>query len=177
MSQRNNGRPPLGGNFITMDSKVPNLSTGVELVDSDLIVAVGVNGTVDGPDVIDAADRIVMPVLDDAHQHMWLGAMRRMKPDADDLFAYIDVVAEAQGAHCRPLDVYLRTKLTAIASLDTGIITIIDACYSLRSLGHTGSATGAFVAFLDIAYGLSGPATGVVAEQFGYAAVYLFHAV
>jgi len=37
---------------------------------------------------------------------------------------------------------------------------------------NRGSAMGAFVAFLDIAYGLAGPAAGLVAGQFGYAAVY-----
>jgi MFS family permease len=41
---------------------------------------------------------------------------------------------------------------------------------------NRGSAMGAFVAFLDIAYGLSGPAAGIIAGQFGYAAVYLFGA-
>jgi MFS family permease len=41
---------------------------------------------------------------------------------------------------------------------------------------NRGSAMGAFVAFLDIAYGLSGPVAGVIAGQFGYAAVYLFGA-
>jgi hypothetical protein len=35
---------------------------------------------------------------------------------------------------------------------------------------------GAIVAFLDIAYGISGPAAGVIAGQFGCAAVYLFGA-
>jgi len=39
---------------------------------------------------------------------------------------------------------------------------------------NRGSAMGAFVAFLDIAYGLSGPAAGMIAGHFGYAAVYLF---
>jgi MFS family permease len=39
---------------------------------------------------------------------------------------------------------------------------------------NRGSAMGAFVAFLDIACGLSGPAAGAIAGQFGYAAVYLF---
>ena len=39
---------------------------------------------------------------------------------------------------------------------------------------NRGSAMGAFVAFLDIAYGLSGPAAGAIAGQFGYATVYLF---
>ena len=42
---------------------------------------------------------------------------------------------------------------------------------------NRGSAMGAFVAFLDIAYGLSGPTAGVIAGQFGYAAVYLFGVV
>jgi MFS family permease len=41
---------------------------------------------------------------------------------------------------------------------------------------NRGSAMGAFVAFLDIAYGTSGPAAGFIAGQFGYAAVYLFGA-
>ena len=35
---------------------------------------------------------------------------------------------------------------------------------------------GAFVAFLDIANGISGPTAGIIAGQFGYAAVYLFGA-
>ncbi|MBB5661840.1 MFS family permease [Rhizobium leguminosarum] len=42
---------------------------------------------------------------------------------------------------------------------------------------NRGSAMGAFVAFLDIAYGLSGPIVGGVATQFGYPSVYLFGAL
>ena len=42
---------------------------------------------------------------------------------------------------------------------------------------NRGSAMGAFVAFLDIAYGISGPAAGIIAGHFGYAAVYLFGAM
>src|SRR3984885_1993371 len=38
---------------------------------------------------------------------------------------------------------------------------------------NRGSAVGGFVAFLDIAYGVAGPGAGLVAGQFGYAAVYL----
>ena len=74
---------------------------------------------------------------------MWLGVMRRLMPDVDDLFAYIDVVAETLGAHYRPRDMYLSTKLTAVASLDAGITTIIDACHSSRSPEHTDAALDA----------------------------------
>src|ERR1700733_12329259 len=42
---------------------------------------------------------------------------------------------------------------------------------------NRGSAMGGFVAFMDIAYGLAGPGAGLVAGQFGYAAVYLLGTV
>ena len=144
MSKPNNGRTLFkGGIIVTMDPKVPNLATGDVLVDGGRIAAVGVNLQVDDAEVIDATGSIVMPGLVDAHHHMWLGVMRRMMPDVDDLFAYIGVVAETLGAHYRPLDMYVSTKLTAIASLDAGITTIIDACHSSRSPGHTDAALDA----------------------------------
>jgi 5-methylthioadenosine/S-adenosylhomocysteine deaminase len=132
-----------GGTILTMDPQVPNLPTGDVLVDGGRIAAVGADLKADGAEVIDATGSIVMPGMIDAHHHMWLGVMRRMLPDVDDLFAYIDVVAEKLGAHYRPLDMYLSTKLTAVASLDAGVTTIIDACHSSRSPGHTDAALDA----------------------------------
>src|SRR5580693_4386650 len=144
MIKHRNGRVLIkGGAVVTMDPKVPNLSTGDVLVDGGRIAAVGINLQADGAQVIDATGSIVMPGLVDAHHHMWLGVMRRMMPDVDDLFAYINVVAETLGAHYRPLDIYISTKLTAIASLDAGITTIIDACHSSRSPEHTDAALDA----------------------------------
>src|SRR5580658_5362843 len=144
MTKPNSGRTLFkGGTFVTMDPKVPNLLTGDVLVDGGRIAAVGVNLQVDGAEVIDAAGSIVMPGLVDAHHHMWLGVMRRMLPDVDDLFAYIGVVAEKLGSHYRPLDMFLSTRLTALASLDAGITTIIDACHSSRSPEHTDAALDA----------------------------------
>jgi 5-methylthioadenosine/S-adenosylhomocysteine deaminase len=132
-----------GGIVVTMDANVPNLATGDVLIEDDRIVAIGASVQTDGAEVIDAAGNIVMPGLIDAHHHMWLGVMRRMMPDVDDLFAYIDVVANTLGAHYRPLDMFLSTRLTAVASLDAGITTIIDACHSSRSPGHTDAALDA----------------------------------
>ncbi|HZG20991.1 MAG TPA: amidohydrolase family protein [Herbaspirillum sp.] len=132
-----------GGTVVTMDPKVPNLVTGDVLVEGGRIVAVGPQSAVDDAEVIDASGHIVMPGLIDAHHHAWLGVMRRLLPDVDDLFAYIDVVAEKLGAHYRPLDMFLSTRLTAVASLDAGITTLIDACHSSRSPEHTDAALDA----------------------------------
>jgi 5-methylthioadenosine/S-adenosylhomocysteine deaminase len=144
MSTQKNSRILFkGGIVVTMDANVPNLATGDVLVEDDRIVAIGASVQADGAEVIDAAGNIVMPGLIDAHHHMWLGVMRRMMPDVDDLFAYIDVVANTLGAHYRPLDMFLSTRLTAVASLDAGITTIIDACHSSRSPGHTDAALDA----------------------------------
>ena len=144
MSIQKTGRTLFKGcAVLTLDPKVLNLPIGDVLVDGDRIAAVGANLQVGDAQVIDAADSIVMPGLVDAHHHMWLGVMRRMMPDVDDLFAYIDVVAETLGTHYRPLDMYISTKLTAIASLDAGITTIIDACHSSRSPEHTDAALDA----------------------------------
>src|ERR1700733_7904930 len=129
-----------GGTIVTMDAKIPNLVTGDVLVEGDRIVAVDANIRADDAEVIAAAGNIVLPGLIDAHHHAWLGVMRRLMPDVDDLFAYIDVVAEKLGAHYRPIDMYVSTKLTAVASLDAGITTIIDACHSSRSPEHTDAA-------------------------------------
>jgi 5-methylthioadenosine/S-adenosylhomocysteine deaminase len=129
-----------GGTIVTMDARVPNLVTGDVLVEGDRIVAVGANIGADGAEVIDAAGKIVLPGLIDAHHHAWLGVMRRLMPDVDDLFAYIDVVAEKLGAHYRPIDMYVSTQLTAVTSLDAGITTIVDACHSSRSPEHTDAA-------------------------------------
>jgi len=129
-----------GGTVVTMDANVPNLVAGDVLVEGDRIVAVEANIRAGCADVIDAAGNIVLPGLIDAHHHSWLGVMRRLMPDVDDLFAYIDVVAEKLGAHYRPIDMYVSTKLTAVASLDAGVTTIIDACHSSRSPDHTDAA-------------------------------------
>jgi cytosine/adenosine deaminase-related metal-dependent hydrolase len=132
-----------GGTVVTMDAHVPSLPVGDVLVEGDRIVAVGPGIPAEGARVIDATGHIVLPGLIDAHHHMWLGAMRRMLPNVDDLFAYIDVVAEKLGAHYRPLDMFLSTRLTALASLDAGITTIIDACHSSRSPEHSDAALDA----------------------------------
>jgi 5-methylthioadenosine/S-adenosylhomocysteine deaminase len=129
-----------GGTVITMDAAIPNLVTGDVLVEGNRIAAVGANVQADGTEVIDATGSIVMPGLIDAHHHMWLGVVRRMMPNVDDLMAYFDLIGHKMGLKYRPLDMHLSTKLTAVASLDAGITSIIDACHLSISPEHTDAA-------------------------------------
>ena len=128
------------GTVITMDAAVPNLAVGDVLVEGDHIAAVSAIIEADGAEVIDASGCIVMPGLIDAHHHMWLGLVRRLIPDVDDLMAYFDLIGHKTGKKYRPLEMYLATRLTAVASLDAGITTVIDACHLSLSPEHTDAA-------------------------------------
>src|ERR1700749_445386 len=98
MTKQKNGLTLFkSGTIVTMDPKVSNLSTGDVLVDDDRIAAVGVNLQADGAEVIDATGSIVMPGLVDAHHHMWLGVVRRLIPDVDDLIAYFELIGHKLG--------------------------------------------------------------------------------
>ena len=102
-----------GGAVITMDAAVPNLATGDVLVERNRIAAVGANLQADAAEVIDASESIVMPGFIDAHHHMWLGVVRRMMPNVDDLAAYFELIGRKMGLKYRPLDMHLSTRLTA----------------------------------------------------------------
>jgi cytosine/adenosine deaminase-related metal-dependent hydrolase len=153
-------RPILfkNGTIVTMDAAIADLAAGDVLVEGDRIAAIAPSLPAGDAEIIDATGSIVLPGLVDAHHHAWLSPLRRLLPDVDDLFAYIGVVADALGRHYRPRDMYLSTHLTAIASLDAGITTIVDACHSSRSPDHTDAALDALAASGIRALHMIGPA-------------------
>jgi cytosine/adenosine deaminase-related metal-dependent hydrolase len=129
--------------ILTMDERVPNLVTGDLLVRGERIEAIAPRIQVDGADVVDGTGCIIMPGFIDAHHHVWLGVQRRLMPNCADLFAYIELVAEQMGSKYRPIDTHLSTKLTAVASLDAGITTILDAAHNTRSPEHSDASLDA----------------------------------
>ncbi|TMV69477.1 amidohydrolase family protein, partial [Thioclava sp. BHET1] len=131
------------GTILTMDPATAEMPVGDLLVEDGRIAAIAADLQADGAEIINARGGIILPGLVDAHHHMWLGAMRRLMPNVDDLFAYIGVVAETLGKHYRPEDMHASTRLTALACLDAGITTVIDACHSSRSPEHTDAALDA----------------------------------
>ena len=76
-----------------------------------------------------------------------------------------------------------RYRITAFCALVTGLgCALVFPALGVEALrrvpqANRGSAMGAFVAFLDVAYGIAGPVAGLIAGQFSYAAVYLSGAV
>jgi 5-methylthioadenosine/S-adenosylhomocysteine deaminase len=141
MTTPNNARTLFKrGTVITMDAAVSNLTTGDVLVEGDRIAAIGADIQADSAEVIDASGSIVMPGLIDAHHHMWLGVVRRLIPDVNDLNAYFDLIGHQMGKKYRAVEMYLSTKLTAVASLDAGVTTIVDACHLSLSPEHTDAA-------------------------------------
>lgn len=132
-----------GGIVVTMDEAVPDLAIGDVLVEGDHIAAIGAGIAAEGAEIIDASGSIVMPGLIDAHHHMWLGVVRRLMPDVDDLNDYFALIGHRMGLNFRPIDMHVSTKLTAAASLDAGITTIIDASHLSLSPDHTDAALDA----------------------------------
>src|ERR1700749_3414602 len=123
--------------ILTMDERMPNLATGDLLVRDERIEAIAPSLLVDDAEIVDAPGCIIMPGFIDAHHHVGLGVQRRLMPNCSDLFAYIELVAERMGSKYRPIDTYLSSKLTAVASLDAGITTILDAAHNTRSPAHS----------------------------------------
>ena len=70
-----------GGTVVSLDPAVGELERGDVLVEDGVIVAVA--GRIDAPDaeVIDAADRIVLPGFVDTHRHTWQTAFRGVGAD------------------------------------------------------------------------------------------------
>jgi cytosine/adenosine deaminase-related metal-dependent hydrolase len=148
-----------GGWVVTM---VPGAEPfrGDVLVDGDRIAAGSARvdlQAADDVEVVDAAERIVLPGLVDSHRHLWQSALRGIACDWT-LGEYFARMRGRLGACFRPEDIYAGTLLGAVEALDAGITTVVDWSHNINS---PEDADAAWQALLDsgaralFAYGAS----------------------
>ncbi|MER8187758.1 amidohydrolase family protein [Kitasatospora sp. NPDC094015] len=138
-----------GATVLTMDPALGTLDRGDLLVRGSTIAAVGHDlraaGAADGAIVVDATGTILTPGFVDTHRHAWQGQLRRIMPDVDDLGGYVAATLAGYAPAYRPEDMYVGTRLAALAAVDAGITTMLDFSHNARSAAHSDAAVRALV--------------------------------
>ncbi|HWD81146.1 MAG TPA: amidohydrolase family protein, partial [Kribbella sp.] len=130
-----------GGTVIdTFPEVVVRRNTDV-LIEDGRIAAVGPGLQADA-EVIDAAERIVLPGFVDTHRHLWQTALRGVAVDAG-LGTYFERVLGTYGSRYRPEDVAAGNLVGALECLDAGITTVQDYSHIQRTPDHTDAALDA----------------------------------
>ena len=113
-----------GATVLTMDDELGMLPRGDVLIDGPRIAAVGADLPREpGVEVVDGADRIVMPGFVDTHRHMW-AAMLRGCACYGDLGTYFHDVVFTYGANFTPEDTYTSVRFGLAEAIDSGITTM-----------------------------------------------------
>src|SRR6201996_3137692 len=131
-----------GGTVITMDPTIGDFHGDV-LIEGDRIAAIAAELHVEGAQVIDATDMIVMPGFVDSHRHAWEDLLRRIAPNSPTLLDYLNSTHFSFAPHYRPEDMYIGNLLTALGALDAGITTIVANSHNARSPAHSDASVDA----------------------------------
>jgi 5-methylthioadenosine/S-adenosylhomocysteine deaminase len=132
------GRPILlkGGIVLTLDRAVGDFEKADVLIEGGKIKDVKPSISAPNAQVIDAANRIVMPGFVDTHRHMWQGYLRNVLPDGS-LEDYRNVVQRTFGAKMTPDDVYAADLISALGAIDSGVTCVLDWSHIGISPEHT----------------------------------------
>jgi 5-methylthioadenosine/S-adenosylhomocysteine deaminase len=128
-----------GGTVLTMDPALGNFRNADVLIEGTKIAAVGHNLAVNGAEVIDASNMIVMPGFVDTHRHIWEGLLRNVGADTplEGREGYIRFVLGKFAPSFRPQDAYVGNLVSALGALDAGITTLLDWSHIQGSPEHT----------------------------------------
>ncbi|HSB00218.1 MAG TPA: hypothetical protein VLE49_06180, partial [Anaerolineales bacterium] len=109
-----------GGTVLTMDPALGNFRNADVLIEGTKIAAVGPNLAVNGAEVIDASNMIVMPGFIDTHRHIWEGLLRNVGADIplEGREGYIRFVLGKFAPSFRPQDAYVGNLVSALGALD-----------------------------------------------------------
>ncbi|MFF0413203.1 amidohydrolase family protein [Kitasatospora sp. NPDC004745] len=138
-----------GATVLTMDPALGTLDVGDLLVSGSTISAVGTDlrarGAATDAIVVDATGTILAPGFVDTHRHAWQAQLRRTMPDVNDLAGYVSTTLAEFAPVYRPHDMYVGTRLAALAAVDAGITTMLDFSHNSRSAAHSDAAVRALV--------------------------------
>ncbi len=128
-----------GGTVLTMDPSLGNFRNADVLIEGTKIASVGPNLPVNGAEVIDSSNMIVMPGFVDTHRHIWEGLLRNVGADTplEGREGYIRFVLGKFAPSFRPQDAYIGNLVSALGALDAGITTLLDWSHIQGSPEHT----------------------------------------
>ena len=124
--------------IVTMDEGLGDFVKGDLLVDGDRIAAVGPGLASERAERIDAANRVVVPGLINAHLHTWQTGLRGL--------AFIVPLAVLRRRASRlatlfgPEDLYYAQLLGGWNQIDCGTTTLGDWCHNNPTTAHTNAA-------------------------------------
>ena len=125
--------------IVTMDEGLGDFVRGDLLVDGDRIAAVGPDLASERAERIDAANRIIIPGLVNAHMHTWQTGLRGLASDWT-LLQYFANVHRGLATLFGPEDLYYAQLLGGWNQIDCGTTTLGDWCHNNPTPAHTDAA-------------------------------------
>ncbi len=128
-----------GADIVSMDDSVGNLRGDI-LIEGDRIAAIAPRlDTPEGARVIDAAGKIAIPGLINAHIHTWQTGLRGIAADWT-ISEYLRAMHAGLATFFRPEDIYIANLTGALNQLHCGTTTLVDWCHNNPTPAHTDAA-------------------------------------
>jgi cytosine/adenosine deaminase-related metal-dependent hydrolase len=125
-----------------MDDRIGDLPKADILVDGDRVVAIAPKIPADDAEIVDAAGRIAIPGLINAHMHTWQTGLRGLAANWT-LLEYFRWVHAGLATRFRPDDIGIATLVGALGQIDAGTTTLVDWCHNNPTPDHTDAAVEA----------------------------------
>jgi len=131
-----------GGIVLSMDPDVGDFERGDVLIEDGAILGVGRDLSTADADVVDCADKIVVPGFVNSHHHMFQTALRNYWADALDLDYFLQSrTGNAALFHqYTPSDVYWGELAGGLENLAAGTTTVVDTSQCSYTPDHTDAA-------------------------------------
>lgn len=129
-----------GAHVLSGDPAIGELERGDVLVVDGRIEAVGAHlGEVTDAEIIEGADRIVIPGFVDTHRHTWQSLVRHVATDWT-LGQYFTGIHFGLSRFYRPADTEIANLLGALEALNAGVTTLLDWSHNLETPAHADGA-------------------------------------